>query len=213
MHTWAENDAMNNVDKAIKELRNALYDRGVPDHKIKMMKSDTKRCNFASAIHECIKCMQTDFADDKELAMLLCSSCTALLIYHDLRYERANESLRKSIAKGVVPAWYLDYKQQYVEHYRKRVNYCLLWSRVVEKIRFQIILKEDESFIKHMKSELVFYHTPAEELLEDNEDLHVHQTVIQQSPKSEIEDAPISVASEVKEEDDEDEHKNQPSDI
>jgi len=143
MHPRAENDAMIDLEKAIKALRNILGDRGMPKEKLKKIKTDTKQCNYASAIHECMKHIQSNYRGDKKVALFLCSACRALLVYHDLRYDRASEEFRQGITHGLWPAWYQNYKQRRVEHHRKVVNYCLKWSRVAENVQFQIILKED----------------------------------------------------------------------
>lgn len=144
MHPQAENDAMVDLESAIKELRNALRDRGIPNDELKKIKTEVKVCNFASSIHHCIEHILSGFKEDKEIISLLCAANTALLVYHDLRFDRAMEDFRRGLARGLWPGWYQDYKQQRVEHYRRCVKYCLKWTRVTEKVRFQLILKEDK---------------------------------------------------------------------
>ena len=154
MHPRAENDAMVDLENSIKEMKNALGNRNVPDEDLKNIHIDMNQCNYGHAICRCMEHIRNGFKEEMELILLLSSACAALLIYHDLRYDRATEEYRRGIARGLWPTWYADFKARRLEHHRKVVKHCLKWSRCAENVRFNLILKHDNLARKQKKAAL-----------------------------------------------------------
>jgi hypothetical protein len=153
MHPHAENEAMVDLENSIKNLKNALRDRNIPDEELEQIQLDVKQCNYGAAICRCIEHIRKGFREDKELIFLLSPTCTALLVYHDLRYDRITEEYRRGIARGLWPSWYADFKARRLEHHRKVVKHCLKWSQGAENVRFNLIMKHDKLARKQKEKE------------------------------------------------------------
>lgn len=140
------------IDDTIKELIETLKNRAVPNDKIEELKRKARKCKYARALSTSIAIMKLQLKDDIEVVESVYKALIAIMQYYDLVYTKRLNDVAKAI-HWRFPAKLINHRQQKVEESRVLVIFWNKWVRMIENIRFQAIMKQDERLMSKQRQE------------------------------------------------------------